>query len=258
MAHIRVRLALAVGALLAAPGHAQAQAAGLTDWPQHSMDRPRPSVVEPAPYTGPVAPPPDAIVLFNGHDLSNWEMADSAGKPAKWKVEHGYIEVGPNTGDISTKQAFGDCQLHIEWATPTPATGDGQERGNSGVYMMKTYEVQVLDSYNNPTYADGQAAAIFGQYPPLVNASRPPGQWQSYDIIWHGPRFDAQGTPTRPARITVFHNGILVQDNVTLTGPTAYKRRPPYKAQPAKMPLELQDHEYPVRFRDIWVREIPE
>ena len=246
----------ALGATVVLPAAARAQA--MTDWPQHSMDRPQPTVVDPGPYTGPVAPPADAIVLFNGHDLSNWENADSAGKPARWKVEHGYIEVGPNTGDISTKQAFGDYQLHIEWATPTPPTGESQERGNSGVYLAKTYEVQVLDSYKNPTFADGAAASMFGQYPPLVNASRPPGQWQTYDIIWHGPRFDNSGTLTRPARVTVFHNGVLVQDNVTLTGPTAYKRRPPYKAQPAKMPLELQDHTYPVRFRDIWVREIPE
>jgi len=229
-----------------------------TEWPQHSMERPTPPVVDPGPYTRPAPPPADAIVLFNGHDLSNWESADSAGKPARWKVKHGYIEVVGGTGDISTKQAFGDCQLHIEWATPTPPTGEGQERGNSGVYMAKRYEVQVLDSYNNPTYADGQAAAMFGQYPPLVNASRPPGQWQTYDIIWHGPRFDAQGTLLRPARITVFHNGLLAQDNVALSGPTAFKRRPPYTAQPAQMPIELQDHSYPVRFRDIWVRAIPE
>ncbi|HWZ61304.1 MAG TPA: DUF1080 domain-containing protein [Gemmatimonadaceae bacterium] len=222
------------------------------------MDRPKPPVVDPGAYTQPTPPPADAIVLFNGHDVSNWERADSAGKPARWKVQNGYIEVAPGTGDISTKEAFGDCQLHIEWATPTPPTGEGQERGNSGVYMAKTYEVQVLDSYNNPTYADGQAASIYGQYPPLVNASRPAGQWQTYDIIWHGPRFNENGTLLRPARITVFHNGVLVQDNVTLSGPTANKRRPPYAPQPAKMPLELQDHSYPVRFRDIWVRAIPD
>ena len=245
-----------VALALAAPLAAGAQVS--TEWPQHSMDRPKPPIVNPGPYTQPVPPPADAIVLFNGHDLSNWESADSAGKPARWKVEHGYIEVVGGTGDISTTQAFGDCQLHIEWTTPTPPTGEGQERGNSGVYMAKRYEVQVLDSYDNPTYADGQAAAIFGQFPPLVNASRPPGQWQTYDIIWHGPRFDARGTLLRPARITVFHNGVLVQDNVVLSGPTAFKRRPPYTPQPAAMPLELQDHSYPVRFRDIWVRAIPD
>jgi hypothetical protein len=250
------RLLLTLGLALALPAAAHAQA--MTDWPQHSLDRPTPPVVDPGPYRQSAPPPADATVLFNGHDLSNWENADSAGKPARWKVANGYIEVAPHTGDISTKDAFGDCQLHIEWSTPSPPTGDGQERGNSGVYMAKTYEVQVLDSYHNPTYADGQAAAIFGQYPPLVNASRPPGQWQTYDIIWHGPRFTTTGTLMRPARITVFHNGVLVQDNVTLTGPTAFKRRPPYAAQPARMPLELQDHTYPVRFRDIWVRAIPD
>jgi hypothetical protein len=250
------RRLLTLGLALVMPAVAHPQAT--TDWPQHSMDRPTPPVVDPGPYTRPAPPPPDAIVLFNGHDLSNWERADSAGKPARWKVENGYIEVVAGTGNISTTAAFGDCQLHIEWATPTPATGEGQERGNSGVYVAKTYEVQVLDSYHNPTYADGQAAAIFGQYPPLVNASRPPGEWQTYDIIWHGPRFDGAGMLLRPARITVFHNGLLVQDNVTLTGPTAFKRRPPYAPHPARMPLELQDHSYPVRFRDIWVRAIPD
>jgi hypothetical protein len=251
-----LRHLLVLGAALALPAAVNAQA--VTDWPQHSMDRPTPPVVDPGPPTPPVPPPADAIVLFNGHDLSNWESADSAGKPARWKVGAGYFEVVAGTGNIATTAAFGDCQLHVEWATPTPPTGEGQERGNSGVYVAKQYEVQVLDSYHNPTYADGQAAAIFGQYPPLVNASRPPGQWQTYDIIWHGPRFDANGTLLRPARITVVHNGVLVQDNVTLTGPTAFKRRPPYTVQPVRMPLELQDHSYPVRFRDIWVRAIPD
>jgi hypothetical protein len=249
-----VGLAAATIATVAASAGAQID----TTWPQHSMDRPRPPVVTPAPAAGPVKPPSDAIVLLNGHDLSNWENADSAGKPARWKVTPNYIEVVGGTGDIATRQRFGDCQIHVEWATPTPATGEGQERGNSGVYLAGLYEVQVLDSYNNPTYADGGAAAMFGQYPPLANASRPPGEWQTYDIIFHGPRFGRDSALTRPARVTVFHNGVLVQDNVVLTGPTAFKRRPPYHWTPADMPLRLQDHSYPVRFRNIWIRELHE
>lgn len=241
------RKVFVLGLCLAA---AQAGAQDLGPWPQHSMDRPKPLVIDPGP------PPSDAIVLFNGHDLSNWRNADSADKPALWKVENGYMEVVPNTGNIATKQAFGDCQLHIEWATPAVVSGEGQERGNSGVFLAGKYEIQVLDSYNNVTYADGQAASMFGQYPPLVNASRPPGEWQTYDVIWHGPRFDGKGKLTRPAHITVFHNGVLVQDDVTLSGPTAFKKRPPYTPDPVKMPLALQDHEFPVRFRNIWIREL--
>lgn len=225
-----------------------------TRWPQHSMDRPRPPVVRPAPEGPPVAPPSDAIVLFDGHDLSAWRQKQ--GGAARWTVRDGYLEVAPGSGDIVTARAFGDCQLHVEWATPTPASGEGQERGNSGVFLMGLYEVQVLDSYHNVTFADGQAASIYGQFPPLVNVSRPPGQWQTYDIIFHHPRFDAAGAVTAPARLTVFHNGVLVQDDVALSGPTANKERPPYRVTPDRLPLELQDHGMLVRYRDIWVREI--
>jgi Domain of Unknown Function (DUF1080) len=227
-----------------------------TTWPQHSMDRPRPAIVDPGPYVPTGRPPSDAVVLLNGHDLSNWETVDSGGKPARWKVTPAYIEVVGGTGDIATRQRFGDCQIHVEWATPTPAKGEGQERGNSGVYLAGLYEVQVLDSYDNPTYADGQAAAMYGEFPPLVNVSRPPGQWQTYDIVFHGPRFGPDSAVIRPARVTVFHNGVLVQDNVALSGPTANKRRPPYHVTPDAMPLRLQDHGYPVRFRNIWIREL--
>ncbi|MGB6682272.1 MAG: DUF1080 domain-containing protein, partial [Candidatus Acidiferrum sp.] len=159
-------------------------------------------------------------------------------------------------GYIYTKQAFGDCQLHVELREPTPPHGESQERGNSGVFLMGLYEVQVLDSYENKTYADGQASALYGQYPPLVNASRPPGQWQWYDIVFHGPRFGPGGKLLRKAHVTVFHNGVLVQDNVELTGPTENGARPPYKAHPEKLPLALQDHGDPVRFRNIWIREL--
>jgi hypothetical protein len=218
------------------------------------MDRPQPPVVDPGGVSAPVPAPSDAVVLFDGRDLSHWRS--STGGPARWTVEHGYMEVAPGTGAIATAEGFGDCQLHLEWAAPVPATGEGQERGNSGVFLMGRYEVQVLDSYRAPTYPDGQAAAIYGQYPPLVNASRPPGEWQSYDIIFHAPRFDAQGTLLRPARMTVLHNGVLVQDNVTLTGPTAHPNRPPYAPHPARLPLMLQDHGHRVRYRNIWVREL--
>ena len=224
-------------------------------WPQHSMDRPKPPIVKPGAFE-PAPPPADAIVLFNGKSLANWRSSDSTHGPAKWKVVDGYMEVVAGTGGIETRDAFGDCQLHVEWRAPTPPKGEGQERGNSGVFLMGTYEVQVLDSYDNITYADGQAAAIFGQYPPLVNAARPPGEWQSYDIIWHRPHFDAQGRLQRPARITVFFNGLIAQEDVVLTGPTAYQHRPPYHAHPDALPLGLQDHGDPVRFRNIWIRNL--
>lgn len=225
-----------------------------TRWPQHSMDRPQPAIVTPAPTDHPAAPPSDAVVLFNGTDLSGW-VGDS-GQAAPWKVEGGYAEVVPGSGSIHTRQGFGDCQLHVEWTAPVPPQGEGQERGNSGVYLMSTYEVQVLDSYDNTTYPDGQAAAVYGQFPPLVNASRPAGQWQTYDIVFHRPHFDAQGKVLQPARVTVFHNGVLVQDNVALSGPTAHQHRPPYHPHPDEMPLLLQNHGNAVRYRNIWIRGI--
>jgi hypothetical protein len=218
------------------------------------MDRPRPPVVDPGPEPAPLPAPSDAIVLFAGKDLTEWQAED--GSPAKWIVRDGYVEVLPQSGALRTKRGFGSVQLHIEWATPTPPTGDGQERGNSGVFLMSHYEIQVLDSYHNETYADGQAAAVYGQTPPLVNASRPPGQWQTYDIIFHGPRFDSAGKLLHPARITVIHNGVLVQDNVEPTGPTGHHMRPPYTAGPEKLPLSLQDHNHPVRYRNVWIREL--
>ncbi|HXX99563.1 MAG TPA: DUF1080 domain-containing protein [Candidatus Limnocylindrales bacterium] len=228
-----------------------------TKWKIHDLNRPLPPVITPGTNSTldtPGKPPSDAIVLFDGRDLSLWRSVD--GSPAKWKVEHGYMEVVPTTRNIHTKDSFGDCQLHVEFAEPLPAVGESQERGNSGVFLMNTYEIQVLDSYENKTYADGQAAAVYGQYPPLVNAARPPGQWQSYDIIFHGPRFDPKGKLLRPARVTVFHNGVLVQDNVELTGPTEHGERPPYKPGPDKAPLGLQDHGTLVRYRNIWIREL--
>jgi hypothetical protein len=224
------------------------------DWPQHDRNRPAPKAVDPGNAT---TAPSDAVVLFDGKDLSRWKSQKDGG-PARWKVENGYFEVAKGTGGIETAQAFGDCQLHIEWAAPSPAVGEDQDRGNSGVFFHGQYEVQVLDSYQAATYPDGQAGALYGQYPPLVNASRPPGQWQTYDIVFHGPRFDAEGKLLRPARVTVLHNGVLVQDAAELIGPTANKARPPYKAHPPQGPISLQDHSHPVRFRNIWVRELPD
>jgi len=228
-------------------------------WKIHDPERPLPPVVDPGTFSTQAAvgkAPSDAVVLFDGKDLSQWVSAD--GKAAKWKVENGYMEVVPGTGELATKEAFGDCQLHVEFSEPTPPSGESQERGNSGVFLMGLYEIQVLDSYQNRTYADGQAAAVYGQYPPLANASRPPGEWQSYEIIFHSPRFSHSGDVLRPARVTVLHNGVLVQDNAELTGPTAHQRRPPYKAHPQKLPLKLQDHHNPVRFRNLWIRELKE
>ena len=226
-------------------------------WRIHDEARPPPPVVEPGTASTPEAAgraPSDAVILFSGRDLSQWMQQD--GSPAKWKVENGYFEVVPGSGSIDTRQGFGDCQLHLELWEPVPVTGQGQGRGNSGVFLMGLYEIQVLDSYENRTYADGQAAAVYGQYPPLVNASRPPGQWQSYDIVFHGPRFGQDEKLLQPAHLTMFHNGVLVHDNVELSGPTGHRKRPPYKAHGAKLPLSLQDHGNPVRFRNIWIRQL--
>ncbi len=168
------------------------------------------------------------------------------------------MESVPDSGYVYSADKFGDVQLHVEWATPTPASGSGQGRGNSGLFLMGLYEVQVLDSYHNDTYADGQAAAIYGQYPPLVNACLPPGEWQSYDIVFRRPRFHSDGTVERAARITVIQNGILVQDDVEIFGPTAWLQFVPYTRHDDKLPIGLQDHGNPVRYRNIWVRELPD
>jgi hypothetical protein len=223
-------------------------------WAIHDPNRPMPPVVAPGPAGPPVPPPADAVVLFDGKSLAAW--TDAKGQPAKWKVENGYMEVVPKTGEIRTVQGFGDCQLHVEWMAPAPAKGTGQDRGNSGVFLMSLYEVQVLDCYGNTTYADGMTAAIYGQFPPAVNACRPPGEWQTYDIIFHRPRFATDGKLNAPARMTVFHNGILVHECAILTGPTQNQAQPPYKMHADKLPLSLQDHGHPVRYRNIWVREL--
>jgi len=233
-----------------------ASAQPLQRFKAHDMSRPRPPVVQPAPPALPVPPPSDTIVLFDGTDLSQWRSAD--GGPAKWVIKDGAIESVPGSGYLYSARGFGDVQLHVEWATPTPPHGKSQGRGNSGVFLMGLYEVQVLDSYENDTYPDGQAAAVYGQYPPLVNACRPPGEWQTYDIVFRRPRFRPDGGLVTPARITVIHNGILVQDGVEPWGPTSWLQALPYTAHPDKLPLGLQDHGNPVRYRNIWLRELPE
>ncbi|MGH7529459.1 MAG: 3-keto-disaccharide hydrolase [Gemmatimonadales bacterium] len=215
------------------------------------MERPRPPVVDPGPERAPVPPPSDAIVLFDDTDQREW-----TGGP--WLVRDGYLEVVPGAGTLTTRRSFGDVQLHIEWHAPAPPSGDGQDRGNSGVFLMGVYEVQVLDSYRNDTYADGQAAALYGQAPPLVNACRPPGQWQTYDIVFRRPRFGADGAVRRPARITVIHNGVVVHDAVPFTGRTVHARVARYEPHADRLPVQLQDHGHPVRYRNIWIRELPE
>jgi hypothetical protein len=228
-------------------------------WAQHDLDRPQPAVVDPGtgvPPETPGKPPADAVVLFDGKDLSAWQKQKGGGAPG-WKVENGTFEVVAKAGGIETKQVFGDAQLHIEWMTPLPAKGVSQDRGNSGVFFGgDRYEVQVLDSYENKTYPDGQAGALYGQFPPLVNATRPPGQWQAYDIVYEAPRFAASGQLMKKARLTVFLNGVLVQHAMELIGPTTNRVRTPYSAHPEKLPISLQDHDHPVRFRNVWVREL--
>lgn len=250
MARILVSL-LVLTFAVTAPAVAQPS----TRWPIHAADRPQPQVVDAGVGALPVPPPRDAIVLFEGTDLSKWVHAD--GRAASWVVRDGYFEVRPGSGNLMTRDGFGDVQLHVEWAAPDPAKGTGQDRGNSGVFLMSRYEVQVLDSHGNTTYPDGQAGAVYGQFPPLVNASRAPGAWQSYDILFRGPRFDSSGALVRPATMTVLHNGVLVQDHVTLSGPTGHHSRPPYEAHADRMPIVLQDHAHPVRFRNIWLRVLP-
>lgn len=224
-------------------------------WKIHDMTRPVPRKVV-SQMQLPVKPPSDAIVLFDGTDLSKWMAAD--GGPAKWIIKDGNLAAVPGGGPVFTRDGYGDIQLHLEWAAPTPGRGKGQGRGNSGVFLMSKYEIQVLDSFENVTYADGQAAALYGQYPPLVNASRPAGEWQAYDIVFRRPRFQPDGSVAQPARLTVFHNGVLVHDNSKAWGPTSWLQHLPYESHPDRLPLQLQDHGNPVLYRNIWVRELEE
>lgn len=234
----------------------QAAAQLVTGWRAHDLSRPQPVVVKPGESNLPLNPPSDAIVLFDGTDLSKW--SGSEGQPSRWKVVDGVMESVGGAGSIVTAESFGDCQLHMEWASPQEVQGDGQGRGNSGVYFMGQYEVQILDSYENETYADGSAGSIYGQYPPLVNVCRGPGQWQSYDIIFRQPRFDDKGQLVKPATLTVLHNGVLIQDHESLLGPSNWIAHDQYSKGPTAAPLSLQDHGNPVSFRNIWIRPLAE
>lgn len=202
------------------------------------------------------APPSDAIVLFDGSDLEAWESAGGDGAAAEWEVSGDYFTVVPGTGGIHTKQGFGSVQLHIEWRSPEEIEGEGQGRGNSGIFLQSRYELQVLDSYDNETYSNGMAGSIYKQHIPLVNAAREPGEWQSYDIIYTAPEFGEDDSVESPARMTVFWNSVLVQDDVEIKGPTEYIGYPSYEAHEDKIPLMLQDHSNPVSFRNIWLREL--
>lgn len=205
---------------------------------------PKPKVISPGDAG---KAPSDAVVLFDGTDMSAWE-----GSP--WIVRDGHAIA--SKGGIRSKQGFGSCQLHVEWAAPDEVKGSGQGRGNSGVYLMGRYEVQILDSYENETYFDGQAGAIYKQHPPLVNACRKPGHWQSYDIIFSAPQFGKEGKVVEPARVTVLHNGVLIQNHFELQGSTAWHKPPEYSKHEDKLPIHLQFHGNPLRFRNIWVREL--
>jgi hypothetical protein len=222
-----------------------------SQWRVHDDKRPRPPVVQPGSQPG--KPPSDAVILFDGTSLSAWTT--EKGAAPGWKVQHGYMEVVGGSGDLVTKQKFGDSQLHVEFRTPSPPTGHSQERGNSGVFLSGLYEIQVLDSFDNLTYADGQASAVYGQSPPLVNASRPPGEWQVYDIVYTSPRF-ANGKLVAPGYVTVFHNGLVTQNHTELLGATVHHALPRQVIHDVAGPIKLQDHGMPVRFRNIWIRPL--
>lgn len=263
MRRIDLAAAIAVAALAGSAGMAQ-EKPGFRDtpmlpdgkWKVHDADRPHPEVVTPGATPG--APPSDAVVLFDGSSLDAWEPT---GQP--WQLENGVMTVpareeGEEASTLVSKQSFGDVQLHLEFRSPNPPRKSSQDRGNSGVWFMERYEVQILDGYNNPTYADGTVGAIYGWKPPLVNASRPPGEWQSYDIVFERPRFAADGSVERPAYVTVFLNGVLVQNRQPFLGSTIWRDVGKYEAHADAAPIQLQDHDSPVSFRNIWVRPLSE
>jgi hypothetical protein len=273
--HLALALLVAAGAavlvsrtLAQAPQGGGSPEAGFTDTPLvpgtsfhvHDPSRPRPTVITPGAQIG--QPPSDAVVLFDGKDLSKWSAVQfgtasytERDAVAPWKVENGYFEVVPGSGGIATREKFGDVQVHLEWAAPASRAGNSQNRGNSGLFLMGLYEVQILDNHNNPTYADGTAGAIYGQWPPLVNALRPAGEWQSYDVVFEAPRFQGN-TLVKPAFLTVFINGVVVHNRRQSMGPMVYRNVATYKPHPAEGPIGLQDHDHPVRYRNIWVRRL--
>ena len=251
---ISLKLSLLVGTLIIASFPAFAQERN-TDLPPEATEfyEPVPPKIEAGEST--TTAPSDAIILFDGSDLSAFVNEKDGSEPT-WNIEGDVLTVKPGTGGIKTKENFGDMQLHVEWRSPSEVKGDGQGRGNSGVIIMEKYEVQILDSYENETYTNGQAASIYKQSPPLVNATKAPGEWNTYDIIFTAPRFNENGLLLSPAKLTVFHNGVLVQNNYELRGPTEYIGIPNYTKHDEKLPIHLQDHGNPVSFRNIWVREL--
>ncbi len=222
-------------------------------WHVHDPARPQPPIVTPGTFSAQATPPSDAIVLFDGKSLSNWRDKKTGG-PAPWTVEDGAMVAAK--GDIQTTNEMGDMQLHVEFCEPDPGQHAGQDRGNSGVFLMGRYEIQVLDCYHNKTYADGATAGIYGQHPPLANACRPPGEWQTYDIIFNVPHFNDQGEVTTPGYVTVIHNGVVAQNHQAIRGDTNWRVPGKYTAHGPTGPLALQFHNHPVRFRNIWVRPI--
>lgn len=228
-------------------------------WAVHDHNRPQPNLVTPGTFSSqdqPGKPPSDAVILFDGTDLSKWEADEGEGVPTKWVVKNGAMECVPGSGYIRTRDKFGDCQLHVEWAAPTKVQGESQGRGNSGVFLMGLVEIQVLDNYNNPTYADGFAASVYGVNPPAANALRPPGEFQTYDIVFRRPIYK-DGKAIDPGYVTVFENGVLVQDHTRLEGPTGHMARSKPGPFPEAGPLKLQDHGNPVRYRNVWYRPLP-
>ena len=230
-------------------------------WAIHDMNRPQPAVVTPGTFSSqdkPGTPPSDAVILFDGSEasLANWEADKNPGEATKWIVKDGTLQCVPGSGYVRTKSKFGDCQLHVEWASPTPPHGDSQGRGNSGVFLMGMVEIQVLDNYNNPTYADGFASSVYGVNAPLANALREPGQWEVYDIVFRRAVYK-DGKEVDPGHVTVFVNGVLTQDHTQLEGGTGHKARSKPGPFPEAGPLKLQDHGNPVRYRNIWYRPLP-
>lgn len=251
MKNTKTLLTLATLLIMATAGNAQQQKEK-TPPELTEVWTPVPKVVTPGQNS--TSAPSDAIVLFDGKEASAWKGKE--GGAAGWTVADGALTVKAGAGDITTKQGFGDCQLHIEWRTPAEVKGEGQGRGNSGIFLMGKYELQVLDNYNNQTYSNGQAGSIYKQLIPLKNASRKPGEWQTYDVIFMAPRFNEDGTVKSPATITVIHNGVLVQNHSTIAGSTEYIGAPSYKKHGDKEPITLQDHGNPVSYRNIWIREL--
>ncbi len=244
---------LALGCAALAGGWMQSQQRSFR-WDVHDMKRPQPPVVQ----TGAactMTPPSDAIVLFGGGDTSKWVKAGSA-SPIEWKAEGGVLTIVPRSGDIATRDSFGDCQFHIEWMVPTSLKCDGQKGCNSGIFFLSRYELQILNSSGNVTYVDGMAGSMYGQHPPLVNACRPQGEWNVYDVVFRGPRFDAAAGIVRTASMTVLLNGVLVQENAEVLGETAHMRRASYTPHAESAPIKLQDHGDALQFRNIWVRPL--